>query len=790
MAATQDRRTLQIATPLGKDYLLIKRLRCHEGLNQLFRIEVELLHEETAEGRTPTVVDPKSVVGSPMVVSVQQAGDVQRFFHGVCNHFTQGSRNNWFSKYRAELVPKVWLLTQVSQSRIFQQKSVPDILKEVLKGFEFDNEIQGTFEPRNYCVQYQESDWDFASRLMEEEGIYYYFEHTENNHRLILANTPASHRACPTRPKIAFEADRSELDENWIPAILTWRVDSRMLTGKVETRDFNFQLPTNNLEAKHNSIFDIGGNTKLELYEWPGGYAKKFDGIDKGGGESASELNKIFEDREKIVRIRQEEIDVAYRTIYGTADCCAMTAGYKFELEHHPNDENNMNHVLVSVQHEAIQSPSYIAGDTVSHAYTANFACIPHGGGRAPFRPIRKTPKPIVHGSQTAFVVGPPGEEIFTDKYGRVKVQFHWDRHGLMDSGSSCWLRVAQLLAGNGWGSMFIPRIGMEVLVDFCEGDPDQPIISGCVYNAQNMPPYVLPEHKTRSTVKSNSSKGGGGFNEFRLEDKKGSEQMFIHAEKNQDIRVKNDCMETIVHDRHLIVENEQFELVKKDKHLYVKYNHNEKIDGTMSLKVGVDHHEKVGSNYAVDAGVAIHIKAGTSAVIEAGASLTLKVGGNFVNINAGGVFVKGTMVFINSGGAAGSGAGASPEMPKQPKEADKNDPGQRIQSKQNSPPPQPPDFALMAISIRAVKPVTETAEPSSPAQRSAAARTEVQQPAAAPPPEAEAPANEPHSTPDPHAGSGYSSPDVEAYSQPAAETSGATPYLESSQNGTPFIGN
>ena len=240
-----------------------------------------------------------------------------------------------------------------------------------------------------------------------------------------------------------------------------------------------------------------------------------------------------------------------------------------------------------------------MSDEEANDPYTNDFTCILYGAGRPSFRPLRKTPKPIVRGSQTAYVVGPSGEEIFTDKYGRVKVQFHWDRDGKADAGSSCWVRVAQPWAGNKWGSVFIPRIGMEVVVSFLEGDPDQPIITGCVYNAGAMPPYTLPDEKTKSTLKSNSSKGGGGFNEFRIEDKKGSEQIFIHAEKNEDIRVKNDCMELIQHDRHLIIENDQFEKVKKDKHLQVTGDHNEKIGGTMSLTVGSDLQEKVSMNYA-----------------------------------------------------------------------------------------------------------------------------------------------------------------------------------------------
>ncbi|HEY0457801.1 MAG TPA: phage baseplate assembly protein V, partial [Pyrinomonadaceae bacterium] len=252
----------------------------------------------------------------------------------------------------------------------------------------------------------------------------------------------------------------------------------------------------------------------------------------------------------------------------------------------------------------------------------------------------------------------------------------------------------------NKWGTMFIPRIGMEVLVDFLEGDPDQPIITGCVYNPQTMPPYTLPDEKTKSTIKSNSSKGGGGFNEFRFEDKKGAEQIFIHAEKNQDIRVKNDCLETILHDRHLIIENDQFEKVKKDKHLQVGGDHNEKIDGTMSLKAGVDIEEKAGTKFAVDAGTEIHLKSGTSLTLETGTNLTLKVGGNFININPSNVTISGTMVLINSGGAAGSGSGSNPEAPKDPKEADKADPGQVIQPKPTVAPPPKPEFNSFAAQV------------------------------------------------------------------------------------------
>jgi type VI secretion system secreted protein VgrG len=276
-------------------------------------------------------------------------------------------------------------------------------------------------------------------------------------------------------------------------------------------------------------------------------------------------------------------------------------------------------------------------------------------------------------------VVGPSGDEIFTDKFGRVKVQFHWDRYGKADENSSCWIRVSQNWAGKRWGAMFLPRIGQEVIVDFLEGDPDRPIITGRVYNGDAMPPYNLPGEMTKSTIKTYSSPGGDGFNELRFEDKKGSEQVFIHAERNQDNRIKKDSLEWIGQDRHLIVIRDQMEKVDGDKHLSVKGDQNEKVTGTVSLKVDADLQQKVGAKHAVDAAQEIHLKAGTNLVIECGTSLTLKVGGNFVNLNPSGVYIQGTMVFINSGGAAGTGSGCSPEAPKAPQEADKAEPGQKL---------------------------------------------------------------------------------------------------------------
>ena len=534
---------------------------------------------------------------------------------------------------------------------------------------------------------------------MEEEGIAYYFEHTPQNEKMVLRDDFKSPEDCPSKSEIGI-VNEDLTGEVFESAIKEWKIDYKLQTGKKTLWDYHFQLPSKKLEAEKLSIFDAGQNKEMEVYNFPAGYARKYDDIDKSGGER-SDLVNVFQDNKKTAENEMRAHDVQYKNTSGASDCCTLTAGYRFQLKNHPNKDFNKQYVVLSAIHNAEQSPDYLVGDVLPKAYENEFTCIQHGSGTPEFCPPLKTPKPLIHGSQTAFVVGPAGEEIFTDKYGRVKVQFHWDREGKVDADSSCWLRVAQTWAGNKWGAMFIPRIGMEVIVNFMEGDPDQPIIVGCVYNAEAMPPYTLPDEKTKSTIKTDSTKGGGGFNEFRFEDKKGKEQIFVHGEKDLDVRIKHDRKEIIKNDSHLIVENDQFEKVKGDKHLIVTGDQNEKVDGSVSLKVGSDQQIKVGSNYALDAGMAVHVKAGMSAVIEAGAALTMKVGGNFINISPAGIFIKGTMVMINSGGAAGSGAGSNPDAPKEAKEADNADPGKNVKKMPPPPPPKPTNYSQQAAALQ-----------------------------------------------------------------------------------------
>ncbi|MGI8468498.1 MAG: type VI secretion system Vgr family protein [Pyrinomonadaceae bacterium] len=685
MAITQANRMVQITTPLGEDYLLINKLTATEALSTLFNFEVELLHEEMEVGYKPTIVDVQQIIGQEVEITITQRDTTTRTFHGIVNQFSQGNRDERFSYYYATIVPAVWVLTQQHRTRIFQQMSVPDILRDVLGEFDVQYEQQGTFKARNYCVQYRETDFAFISRLMEEEGIYYYFKHGDGTHRMIIGNMSQSNLDCPSKSDVQCFLEVSD-DEDWVGSIGTWRIDHRLQTGKVTLWDYNFQTPKKNYEAAQPALVNIGGNDKLEFYDYPGGYARKYDGVDKGGGDNAADLANIDEDKSKTVKTRAQELDAQYRVVSGTADCCSLTAGHRFKLLNHPQADFNTQYVLTFVTHGIEQSPAYETEEEVLRAYGNSFSCIQY---TVPFRPEQVTPKPVVRGSQTAVVVGPAGEEIFTDKYGRVKVQFFWDREGQINESSSCWVRVGQSWAGNRWGMMFIPRVGMEAVVDFIEGDPDQPIITGCVYNPDMMPPYVLPDEKTKMTIKSDSSIGGQGFNEIRFEDTKGSEQVFVHGEKDVDIRNKNDRREYVGNDHHFIVhhdrrekiENEEHRIVEKDQLEKIKGSRNLKIEGEDKIAVTGDRSLKVGgdikensTNRFEEAGQTIYIKAGMKVVIEAGVQITIKGAGGFIDVGPSGVTIQGTMVLINSGGSAGSAAMQSPVAPLEPKIADPAD--------------------------------------------------------------------------------------------------------------------
>ena len=666
----QAGRLIELTTPLGADKLLLQEMHGSEGVSEMFNFQLHLLSEDKS-------VKYKDIVGQKVTISIRLGSSSKRHINGIVSRFVQGRMDDRFTHYECEVVPALWFLTRTANCRIFQNKTIPDIIKSVLQKRNVAHKLQlsASYQPREYCVQYRETDFAFVSRLMEQYGIFYFFEHDSSSHTMVLGDAPSAHKACPEISKARYEVSVEEARQ-WEDTVVDWRARQEFKTGKYSMSDYNFEAPTTNLQVSVPSTVE-GANQDLETFDYPGEYTKK----DQGDG---------------IAKVRIQEHEASHMVIEGEGFCRTFVSGYTFDLNSHYRADANSTYLLTHIEHEASVGDSYYTEKEASAAeetYKNRFICIPK---KVPYRPLRETALPYIKGPQPALIVGPSGNEIWVDKYGRVKVQFYWDREGQKNENSSCWIRVSQPWAGSNYGGMWIPRIGQEVLVEFFEGDPDQPIITGRVYNAQQMPPYTLPDHQTRSTLKSRSSKGGGSsnYNELRFEDKKGSEQVFLHAEKHKDERVKKDSREWVGENRHLIVKQNQKELVEQNKHLEVKQNHNEKIGQNMSHEVKLDRKEKVGMNMHVDvkmnrdektgiawaheAGAKIHIKAGAQIVIEAGAQISLKVGGSFVDINPAMVAIKGPMVHINSAGAAGSGSGASPQAPDAPEAPDQADDGSK----------------------------------------------------------------------------------------------------------------
>lgn len=538
----QADRPLIVTTPLGQDVLFLTGFRGHEGISQLFSFELEMLAERGTE------IHFDKILGESVTVELRLFNGEKRYFNGLVKRFSQGVRDEVFVRYHAAVVPRLWLLTKKVQCRIFQHLSVPDILRQVLTGLSVIYQITGTYHPRDYCVQYRESDFDFASRLMEEEGIYYFFQHADGNHQLVL--TDINNPTVEGQGTVIYDELSGGTRENM--RITNWEKTQELRAGEYTLWDHSFELPNNHLEAKRKTVdsvtvgkvthkLSVGGNDQLEIYDYPGGYAQRFDGIDPNGTPRPRELKRIFEDRDRTVRVRMEQEDVACLEILGRSNCGNFAAGYKFKLDGH--FDANGQFLLNYVEHQAHQA-GYRSNETPAFQYENHFRCIPAG---LRYRPQRVTVKPVIAGMQTATVVGPAGEEIFCDRYGRVKVQFHWDREGKKDANSSCWLRVAQVWAGRGWGAFFWPRIGHEVVVIFEEGDPDQPMIVGSVYNAANMPAFRLPGAKKFAGIKSATVYGSAGknFNGILFVDEQGKEHLAIHSERHMVINTEFDTSYT-----------------------------------------------------------------------------------------------------------------------------------------------------------------------------------------------------------------------------------------------------
>ncbi len=679
---------------VDEDAAIITAFSGRETLSRLYTYTLEI----AAPLDAPLKFD--AVLGQAATVTIEQQVGLNRFVHGIINRFSQGGRDRRFVRYRAELVPVLWLLTKQIRTRTFQQMTVGDILKEVLgAAHEVRFNLEGTYFPRNYCVQYRESDFDFACRLMEEEGIHFYFTHTQDGQELVVSDNPRGHDPLPDDPILLFLEGNMVLPSDG--RITRWERMQALRAGGIDLTDYTFEMPTNPLQAMAFPLdtarvgtithqLGVGGTDKLATVDHPGGYARFRDGVAPGGADRADDLQHVFDENGRVSGVRMDLEQVGVLEIEAASNYNRVTAGHKFTLQDHFDADGD--YVVTTVAHVS-KCGIDANGAPEGFGYENTFSCIPFD---IPFRPERKTPKPYIRGTQTAVVVGSPGEEIEPDKYGRVKVQFHWDRQGKHDLDSSCWVRVAQFWAGKQWGAQFIPRIGHEVVVAFVEGDPDQPIIIGSVYNADNMPPYALPDNKTQSGIKSRSSLHGDSqnFNEIKFEDKKGQELVSIHAEKDMSVTVEDNhtlsvgggkgdpakngtSTTTIFGDTKVNIKkgNFSFDVEAGTSTTHVKGDVTENYDAKQTTTVKGDQMNHITGGHhlvKVDTGHAsLHVDGGNRFVnvgagyydLLAATKITLTVGGSFIQIVDGKITLHSDNIVIEgttSVSVAGGGADTS----------------------------------------------------------------------------------------------------------------------------------
>jgi type VI secretion system secreted protein VgrG len=663
---------LTMNTPLGAGKALIKWLKGEEYLGSLPVYHAAFLTDRAS-------VSAADLLGKNVTIGLDadDRGKLRHFNGYVTQLEYEGTvpgdhfgKNVIVHSYVITVHPWLYYLQRRKNSRIFQNKDVAEILELIFKEYPFavaKRDLNGTYPKREYCSQYRETDFDFVSRLMEHEGIYYWFSHDNGKHVMHLCDGASSHKPAPGCASIEYDDTGGGSREE--RRINGWNSALKAQSGRFASADYNFKTPKADMNprAKKEAGHALDG---FEVFD----HGEVF--VDKAQGE-------------RYAKLRSEEAAARHNLFAGHTRVRGLTAGMTFKLSKHPRSDYNMEYLIVGSTFTADNGHQGISGGGDSGA---GMEChLTALDGRVPYRSPRVTAKPTVPGPHPAVVVGPAKDEIHTDEHGRVKVQFYWDRYSESNENSSCWLRVSQPIAGKEWGAQFLPRIGQEVIVQFLDGDPDWPIITGRLYNADVKPPWPLPANKTRSGFKTRTEHGGSdNFNELRFEDKQGSEEIYLRAERDHVLRIKHDRVAYVGNDAHLKIKHDRVEQIGNDQHLKIAHDYNISVGDNHSLTVQQDWQAKAGNRYAVKAGNEIHLNAGMKAVIEAGAQLTLKVGGSFLTLTPSGVFISGMPVAINSGGSAASGTGASPEAPTEAKEAPDSQGGQA--SGDDVKPPQKPD--------------------------------------------------------------------------------------------------
>jgi type VI secretion system secreted protein VgrG len=695
---SQQYRQARIDSPLGEDYLLLHNLHGSERLSGGFEYQLSVQSADLA-------IKPDELLGNEIAVTYFSEDGQSRVFHGRVSRFEnrgtiEGAEQT--AMYQLTMVPWMWFLKHNQDYRIFQRLTVPDIVKRVFRqqGFrDFKIKLHEQYEDREYCVQYNESDFDFVSRLLEEEGIYYYYVHEDDGHTLVLCDSTTGYFG------LDEEVNLLPVGQEQHAKIKSWRRVCEFRTSAVAQRDFNFRRPNDSLNTTASTEVRVDGNASLEYFEYPGNYRHEDHG-------------------QRLTRVRAEELKSGQDCRNGNSYCLSFTPGGKFVVAGDAGSVDANHSFVLTEVHTELNSNLSSSKDSID--FQNQFNCIP---AQSLFRPQRKTRKPVVEGPQTAIVVT-DGQEIVVDEFARVKVQFHWDRVGQRNINSSCWIRVSQGHAGQNWGRIDIPRKHEEVIVNFLNGDPDRPIITGRVYNGNNFPPYDLDgagdnlKNKTRRGITTNTYEGPG-FNELSMDDALGKEQVRIHAQKNMDTFVRGDDKTRVLGSQHLLIGGEgsqgkfssnepsgdqteavhrdktqsvgrhQAEHIKGDKYLFVGFGgnggfrqvlvekqeyklvgkdgshlkiegvYNQRIDSDLSIEVGGDYMHRVAGDIGLAAGQGkeIHLNAGGQVVVQS-RSICFRTGGGFITLDDSGVSIVGRQIKINSGGGSLGGRSCNPQAP------------------------------------------------------------------------------------------------------------------------------
>ncbi|MBL4805922.1 MAG: type VI secretion system tip protein VgrG [Rhodobacteraceae bacterium] len=658
--AVQENRKLKLKGPLDPKKMILVRAEVFEGLSMLTETDIQFVSPDHD-------LKLEDIVGQKMTLEVEDEKEKMRSWHGHCISCAYEGKFGSQALYRAEVRPWFWFLTLHADCKIFQEKSALEVIKDIFseRGFsDFQDKTSESYKKRDYLVQYRETDYEFVCRLMEEEGMYFYFTHDTSKETLVIADGSGSHSGLKNAANIEFHFREKEYKRE-MDHIYEWKSSERVNSGKVTLTDYDFTKSTTDLKAVTAIPKGKHSHKDIEIYDYPG-------------------IHVLADDGKTRTRVIAEALAAAHKRTWGKCNVRNMAAGGTFKLKEHPRSDLNNEYLVLTVKHN-LQIETDEDKDNVTEnpnsddnrnnidsdkkeSYEAEFSVQLKS---EPFRASLGTPKPIIPGLQTAIVTGPSGDEIYTDEYGRIKVQFHWDRDGKKDEKTTCFIRVSHTMTGQGWGQFHIPRIGQEVVVQFEEGNPDRPIVTGMLYNDAKKPPFAFPANMTQHGLKSNSTKGGGGFHELVFEDKKDEEFIRLQSEKDYKEIIKNNADISIGFEKKdpgdltQKVYNHKTEELEKGDHTFTVKEGKEtlSIAKTRDRSVGEDETVKIGANktdtittnYTIDVGDTLDITAGTK--------ITLTVGSSSIEITSSEIKIKTGSVKIEASGTFAAKAGGSAKL-------------------------------------------------------------------------------------------------------------------------------